>query len=139
MAHEDFQTIYNAKFSSGGALQNDIIPQHVDQIIILLDSCSHDSQALIPLRNKLRSIFIIYKKGFQKADKVKQMFLKADQLIEDWKKEPAGYPTTLYELLLELAEEIFFQWNSSGAGILFHAYDANRKSKLRDAIIGKTS
>ena len=140
MAHEDFKTIYNARFSSGGAMQNQIVPGYVDNAMFLISVIKEDNQAIYALREVLETIYIVFAKGFQDTKKVDDQFKEVDFLIEDWKKNhPAEIPRELIEKIKLLSREIFWQWNSSGAGIIFQAYDANRKTKLRDAVVGKTS
>ena len=59
MAHEDFKTIYNAKFSSGGALQNIIVPDYVDNAMYLLTIMKDDPGAILALRELLDTIYIV--------------------------------------------------------------------------------
>jgi len=137
MGTENFKTLYKANFSSGGAIQNEIVPSHVDAIISLIDAMSNDSNAIVPLRNKIRTLFILYKKGLEKPERIKERFVKINKMISEWQKTYRNQnPLALVNEMLELSEDFFEQWNSSGAGIIFSVHDANRERKLYDQIVG---
>lgn len=138
MAREDFKTLYKSAFSSGGAIQNEIVPAHLNNIMMLLDAIEQDSEAIIPLRNKLRTLFILYRKGFHKPEQVDEKFRNIGIMIKEWQeKYKTSRPIKLVEAMLDLAEDIFMQWNSSGAGIVFTVHDANRGTKTYNTVIGR--
>lgn len=140
MGKEDFRTLYKSAFSSGGAIQNDIMPNHLNNILMLLDAIENDSGAIIPLRNKLRTLYIFYKKGLAKHETIEDKFTEINLIIEEWQKDyKNSKPKKLIQLMIALAEDFFYQWNTSGAGIIFTAHDAQQGQKTYNTIIGRTN
>lgn len=137
MARKDFETIYKSPYSSGGAIQNEIVPMHLNSIMLLIDAIESDSDAIIPLRNKLRTLYILYKKGLAQSKELKEKFIIIETMIKDWQNNHKNEkPIKLIQEILTLAEDLFFQWNSSGAGIIFKAHDVNYEKKIHDEIVG---
>ena len=135
MGNGKYQPILKASYSSGGVLQNIIIPRHIDRLMVYMAGmATKDKQCLEYVFSSLYTLIPPFRKLFRNYDDLILKVKECRKQLTEWRnKGMADWPVHLEMKLLDLYADWWQAFLESGLGIHYEQY-IDRDTRIKNAL-----
>lgn len=129
--------LLRGRFSSGGVLQNVVIPPYLNHLLNgLRNMICRNPEGVKDVHSTLwtlfdfLALFIIVRA----RNRIYQNLMKCDELYSDWaKKRFTMFPEDLANLLHRTAQDFLYHYHTAGLGIEYEKYES-REKQIKSAL-----